>query len=257
MYLSRFLLNPRNRDVRRDLSSYQAMHCRVLSMFPAVPPDAGNVEARQYFRILHRVDGDLQSGQVVLLVQSGLQPDWSRLPNGYCLQIGGIENPQSKCIDAHYAALRSGLRLAFRLRANPARVDPKTRAEGQRRGKRVDLRGDEQWLRWLWRKGQAAGFGLISAETGQLLEREPRLPGNVPAVRVTAQSRRWGHQQRPQVVSKDSRGNPLTFASVLFEGLLEVTDADRFRQALVEGIGSGKAYGFGLLSIAPPQGGRW
>jgi CRISPR system Cascade subunit CasE len=41
---------------------------------------------------------------------------------------------------------------------------------------------------------------------------------------------------------------------VLYEGELEVTDTAAFRQALEKGIGSGKAYGFGLLSVAPASG---
>jgi CRISPR system Cascade subunit CasE len=40
---------------------------------------------------------------------------------------------------------------------------------------------------------------------------------------------------------------------VLFSGRLEVTDAALFRDALAKGIGSGKAFGFGLLSIANSQ----
>jgi CRISPR system Cascade subunit CasE len=38
---------------------------------------------------------------------------------------------------------------------------------------------------------------------------------------------------------------------VVFEGRLRVTDAEAFRRALAAGIGSGKAFGFGLLSVAP------
>jgi len=45
----------------------------------------------------------------------------------------------------------------------------------------------------------------------------------------------------------------LTFGAILFEGRLRVTDGDLFRTTLQRGIGSGKAYGFGLLSIAPPS----
>jgi CRISPR system Cascade subunit CasE len=45
--------------------------------------------------------------------------------------------------------------------------------------------------------------------------------------------------------------DPLALGVVLFEGELRVVDADRFRQTLVEGIGPGKAYGCGLLSIGP------
>jgi CRISPR system Cascade subunit CasE len=43
---------------------------------------------------------------------------------------------------------------------------------------------------------------------------------------------------------------PLRFGAVLFEGRLEVTDRELFLTALREGIGSGKAFGFGLLSVA-------
>jgi CRISPR system Cascade subunit CasE len=49
------------------------------------------------------------------------------------------------------------------------------------------------------------------------------------------------------------RRQRMTFGTVLFEGLLRVTDVERFRTTLASGIGSGKAYGFGLLSIAAPR----
>ncbi len=45
----------------------------------------------------------------------------------------------------------------------------------------------------------------------------------------------------------------LTFASVLFDGDLVVLDKMLFLEALSGGIGTGKAYGFGLLSIAPAE----
>jgi len=39
--------------------------------------------------------------------------------------------------------------------------------------------------------------------------------------------------------------------SVRYDGLLEVLDEERFRESLLSGIGPAKAFGFGLLSIAP------
>ena len=39
--------------------------------------------------------------------------------------------------------------------------------------------------------------------------------------------------------------------SALYEGILEVTDAEAFAKTLAAGIGPAKAYGFGLLSVAP------
>ena len=48
-------------------------------------------------------------------------------------------------------------------------------------------------------------------------------------------------------------GSPITVASVLFDGILEVVDATLFRQALQTGIGRAKSYGQGLLSLAPTR----
>ena len=42
----------------------------------------------------------------------------------------------------------------------------------------------------------------------------------------------------------------LAFFSVLFEGILEVAEPSRLQETLAEGIGSGKGFGFGLLSLA-------
>jgi CRISPR system Cascade subunit CasE len=39
--------------------------------------------------------------------------------------------------------------------------------------------------------------------------------------------------------------------SVLYDGMLEVTDETLFHETLAHGVGPDKAYGFGLLSIAP------
>lgn len=44
-------------------------------------------------------------------------------------------------------------------------------------------------------------------------------------------------------------GRPVSLLSVTFEGFLTVTDADLFRCTLTEGIGRGKAYGMGMLTV--------
>lgn len=38
--------------------------------------------------------------------------------------------------------------------------------------------------------------------------------------------------------------------SVTYEGILKVTDAEKFQKILIEGIGRGKAFGMGMLTIA-------
>ena len=45
------------------------------------------------------------------------------------------------------------------------------------------------------------------------------------------------------------RERPVSLLAVTYEGLLTVTDAALFRRTLTEGIGRGKAYGLGLLTV--------
>ena len=44
----------------------------------------------------------------------------------------------------------------------------------------------------------------------------------------------------------------VTLGVATFEGVLEVTDPDALRRALTHGIGRGKAYGCGLMTLARP-----
>ena len=48
---------------------------------------------------------------------------------------------------------------------------------------------------------------------------------------------------------------PVSLLAVTYEGVLQVTDADLFRQTLTRGIGRGKAYGQGLLTVLPRRDG--
>ncbi len=108
-----------------------------------------------------------------------------------------------------------GRRLRFRLLANPT-----VKKEGQRHGL---LREPEQ-LAWLARKAADAGFRI-----------DPDAVRLVPL--GTARSGR-GKGQR-------------SWFGVRFEGTLAVTDPTTFVEALRCGVGSGKAFGFGLLSVSP------
>jgi CRISPR system Cascade subunit CasE len=234
MYLSKLKLNPRSRDVRRDLADCHNLHRTLLSAFPQAGADA----ARAEFGLLFRLEANLRTGMIVVLAQSHVEPDWSHLPAGYLLDAA--DNPACKPIDAMYESLASGARLLFRLRANPTRkIETKSLPDGTKRnGRRVELRGEEDQIAWLRRKSEAAGFRLLNL----------RLNTNVPNLRTSPETKTVGWRSHREGSSEKQR---LTFGAVLFEGEMEITDATAFRQALAQGIGSGKAYGFGLLSIAP------
>ena len=48
---------------------------------------------------------------------------------------------------------------------------------------------------------------------------------------------------------KEQGKNRVSIKGVTYEGILKVCDEDKFKELLVTGIGRGKAYGMGLLTI--------
>lgn len=246
MYLSKLMLNPRAQIVRRDIADCQAMHARLLSAFSNIVSET----PRASMGLLYRLETDARVHLVSLLVQSGREPDWKRLPAGYLSASDEVEAASCKNIEAKFDVLQNDVRLRFRLRANPTKkIDTKTGADGKRRnGKRVELRKEEEQFAWLKRKSEQHGFRLqavqVIDEDKSKGWRANRQPNPDAGIIIEAQN-----------LPVDTNGKQvkqrLTLASVLFDGELIVTNKELFRVALEGGIGGGKAYGFGLLSVAP------
>ena len=117
-------------------------------------------------------------------------------------------------------------RYSFSLLANPTvkKAAPRD-GEGKRRGaRREPISRREDLVAWLERKGRQHGF---RADT--------------PTLRTVPRPR--------QGFVKNGKVGTLTATE--FSGTLEVTDAPAFAQAFVSGVGSGKAFGFGMLCLAP------
>lgn len=225
MYLSRLLLDPRSRAVRRDLVDCQELHRTIMSAFPQTQkPDD---RARERFGVLHRLEVDRRQNCLILYVQSGEEPDWALLPPEYLLAEAAV-----KRVDGIYRSLPADAILAFRLKANPSKRlnAPRIGPDGRRRlGQRIELRREEEQVDWLRRKGEQGGFDLLG-------------------VRVLGQVKEQGRRQR-----QDGPDSPLTLAAVVFEGHLRITNLEKFYHlSLARGLGPGKAYGLGLLSLAAP-----
>jgi CRISPR system Cascade subunit CasE len=256
MYLSCLLIdvgaNPdRPRPGRLWLRNLYHVHQRLCMAFPSAdrkahdrgflepfkPEDFGekqvHVEREAGFAFLFRIDPG-PDGRVVILVQSGsaTKPDWNYAFHNARYLLAA--EPQVKVFDPCYG---KGQRLRFRLVANPTKkIDTMKKAERQsyapeelrdkkgRHGKRVPV-PVEQLLDWLLRRAQSGGFCVIQDSTSIQ-------PGYI-------------------YVNKTRDGSAgQRLRSVRYEGILEVTDAYKFRDALFRGIGPGKAFGFGLLSVA-------
>lgn len=228
MFLSRLLLSNRSPEVRRDLANVHNMHRRVLTAFADRELEDG---ARRAYGALYRTETSSR-GEVALLVQSEAEPNWTRLPAGYLLECFE-PNPALTSLAPVVARLKPGIRLRFRLRANATK---RLFAGKEKRGARVELFGTERLLAWLLRKAERGGF--------QLAERE--------GLDVASELERYRVRiaEEPKVRGRRN-GAALTFGSTLFEGELVVTDPQAFAATLKQGIGTARAYGFGLLSVAP------
>lgn len=211
-------LNIRSREVRADLTDSQRLHTRIMRMFPHAD--------RTQNRVLYRVDGAMSEPMLVL--QSEVQPDAKMLPVGY---VRGTLRMRDDLADA-YEQIQGGHRLRFRLRAN---VTKKLATHQTAQGKRVAITDAVAQMEWLIRKGDQAGFVLLP---------DPFAVDGY-AVTVIDEGREYGLRRHGEDVAK------LTHVAIRFEGVLTVSDAVRFRDALRQGIGPAKAYGFGLLSVTP------
>lgn len=230
LYLSKLLINVYSREFRRDHADIRQMHRTVMSGYPDLPDDS---PARQSYGVLWRLD--LRSRGFVQYVQSVGKPDWSRLPGDYL-----SEPAQIRSLQPLLDLIHPGRRFAFRLVANPVRTiarssDRPLAESGKRtRGIKVALRDPQEQLEWLLPQGERHGFVIPAVASGR--------PDAAPSPCLTLTSRR-----RP-----GDRG-AITIEPVRFEGHLVVTDAAMFTDALRTGIGRGKAYGCGLISLAPPR----
>ena len=241
VYLSRLLLSPRSRQVRSELAFPYEMHRTIMHAFDEHFED-GEKETRQKAGVLFRADVDQRTSAITLYVQSTLQPDWSHLSTdiGYLLGEDNRPNPACREISKILASLRRGQIVSFRLRANPTkRLSRSAEVSDPLAGKRVGLLREEEQLDWLRRKGQAGGFavpelGVDGTQTG------------TPQVSITHVGSQTGRKR------EDGVPHRMTHRAVVFDGVLRITDDETFCDTLVRGIGGGKAYGFGLLSIAPP-----
>lgn len=161
------------------------------------------------------------NGRAVIIVQSAVKPDWE-----YAFHNAGYILTASPEVKPFEPLFTKGQRLRFRLAANPTRRLSKNSPDVREAsiGKRVPV-PTNQLIDWLDRRAESGGFSIDKdATTFQ--------PGYI-------------------YVNKTRDGNGQRLRSVRYEGILEVTDPGNFRNTLIRGIGSGKAFGLGLLSVAP------
>jgi CRISPR system Cascade subunit CasE len=168
-------------------------------------------EASRHF--LTRLDDTGQAFRLLILSQQEpIKPDWCP-----------TDEWKSKTIAASFYEHDH---YKFSLLANPTRKIVVRGADGQRKknGQRIAIVTREDLIGWIQRKGEQHGFTIDIAS----LKTIPR--------------------PRQAFTKKGSTG---THSATEFIGTLTVTQHEPFLSAVQQGIGSAKAFGFGLLCLAP------
>ncbi len=222
MLLHRIHLNPRCREARRDLSDPYQLHSTLCRAF--CEPDRKCPEGEILWRLEPETDS---TGRPRILVQSRSIPDWERIGvQGWLAKADPAVDLKNRL---KLDSLKVGQRFRFRLRANPCVT---------RNGKRLGLMRQAEQEVWIERKAQRHGFSL------------PRLASSNPS--ETSQERVDVRISQEQILrGKQHAGNGIRVYSVLYDGILTVTEPDIFGNALKTGIGHGKVMGLGLLSVVP------
>ncbi|PJF01955.1 type I-E CRISPR-associated protein Cas6/Cse3/CasE [Streptomyces carminius] len=219
-WLTRIIPNPRSADARRDITGTDAaihLHRRLMALFP----DHAGPDPRARFGVLFRTD-DTPTGPHILL-QSTHEPDLDRLPDSY--STTALTRPLDPLLDA----LRPGLTIRYRCVANAIRKPGATTRALYDLPAVVPLTGaaaDDWWTR----QADAAGIKPLTLHSQPLDTVHGRRSTHGPAA----------HQR-------------IRHARTRFDGTAAIIDADLLRTKITEGIGRGKPYGCGLLSIAPAR----
>ncbi len=208
------------------------MHKTVLMGFPQKDKIKNNQEsARAQFDLLYRIEESISNNKVFLIIQSNTEPDWTCLPKGYTLENENDNGSIIKNVEALLLKITKNTVFRFKLRANPTQ---KKFNKENKKGMRIPLVNEQGQLEWLKRKGTLHGFRILS------------LNQNIPNASVREQITYQGKKREGDKI------HVLTFYSIVFEGLLGVVDEEKFSLALKKGIGSGKSFGFGLITLAKP-----
>lgn len=127
---------------------------------------------------------------------------------------------QQRDVTSWLESMEDGQLWSFDLIAAPTK---KVASEGKKNSQRRILRQPQERREWLERKAERNGFFIIQAQEQEQLH----ISGT--------------HRQ-------DS-GGMMYHDAYHYQGSLQITDANAFRKALENGIGSGKSYGFGMMMV--------
>ncbi|GGM23180.1 hypothetical protein GCM10010129_79410 [Streptomyces fumigatiscleroticus] len=175
-------------------------------------PDGLGDSPRQRAELLYRLE-ETDTSSTLLVQAAHLDP---------ALLSAGYGQAEIKSLAPMFAALCKGLAVRYRIVLNPAKRERLPVEEKGKRGKIVPLSGADA-DQWWHRRAEAAGLQLHILTPTTLAPIRPR----------------------------GKEAPPMRHSLLRYDGTATVTDPTALTEALRAGIGRGKPYGAGLLSLAP------
>lgn len=218
MFLSRVELEPSER-MKAEMFPHR-VHAAIEQT------SRGAMRDGDHTRKLWRIDS--LNGRAFVLIVSEELPELADMHKQFGI---ADKKPEIKEYGPFLARIEAGQRWAFRLTANPVKSEFSKDAAGNvSRGKVVALTasGHKPWL----------------------LERAEKLGIQIDQESFDTKKDEW------RKFKKGGDRKTVSIRAVTFEGVLTVIDADLLREALTKGIGRGKAYGCGLMTLVRDTTGR-
>lgn len=262
MYLSQLKLNLRNRVTQNWIRNPYHIHQRLWMAFS----EGFEKKDSESAPFLYRFESNIVPGSFSIpriLVFSSQLPDWhnafkdfsvlERIPEkenikevlstfiqvGVALRFSVIANPTKKVKD-YRSLFREELKIYPEICDHSNQtlyVEGKTKLEELKKlvtkeqreklkSKKVGIYQEKEQLEWLSRRGLNDGFEILNANIDSF------------------------EDHRANKSQKDNRREIPKIHTVTFSGILRITDPEKFKIAYTKGIGSGKAFGCGMLLLA-------
>ncbi|WP_329068691.1 type I-E CRISPR-associated protein Cas6/Cse3/CasE [Streptomyces sp. NBC_01429] len=236
MYLTRFRVNTGRSDAQRLLSSPHRMHGAVNMSFPTAQTRDGSGP-----RVLWRIDGDA-SGETLLFIVSPTRPDLTHLVDQAGWPAADAPGWTTYAYDKFLTTLAEGDTWGFRLTANPVHSIHHQHSKEGDPTKRAAHRTPRHQMGWLLERQQRSGFEIVQKPVDQRL-----LEHGDEHELIVRDQRPWQFRKPPTKTNRDD----VRITKVTFDGRLRITDPDVLRRTLTHGLGKAKAYGCGLMTLAP------
>jgi CRISPR system Cascade subunit CasE len=236
MYISRLKIGKTLKH-KFFMSNPVKLHGIIESCFP---DKIKNVDTNPW-----RIDN--LNGEDYIIIVSEKKPDFTNAAKQLCEDK---DIPQIKSYDSFLDSLQEGEIYHYRLRANPVFKSPKDEKTDRGFNKKgqiksiasvnihnqteIDNKARPYSIEnWLISRSEKSGFKLLTIKDPKTLEEKKS---------VEVKNIQWSTVRK--------QGNKeFSFKTADYEGLLEITDKERFTEVLKKGLGREKAYGCGLFTV--------